>query len=185
MRSMLKLSKPAARAMSAARIASSPLCIRPRAWSLAGWKLCTPMDKRLMPVCRYALNFSCSKVPGLASRVISMSTANGMRCSTPRSKRPKALALNRLGVPPPKKIELMGRPGPQPSPDPVGQQRIDVRLFRQIRPGSVRIEVAIRAFAHAPGNMDIQGQRWECGETCRAAMAQLGGQRFGHARPRR
>jgi hypothetical protein len=36
--------------------------------------------------------------------------ANGMRCSTPLSKRPSASALNRLGVPPPKKIELISRP---------------------------------------------------------------------------
>ena len=44
------------------------------------------------------------------SMVISMAGANGMRCSTPRSSRPRALALNKLGVPPPKKIELIGRP---------------------------------------------------------------------------
>src|SRR3990167_5603087 len=39
-----------------------------------------------------------------------MSAANSMRCSTPASRRPRATALNRLGVPPPKKIKLSWRP---------------------------------------------------------------------------
>ncbi|MCY1411947.1 hypothetical protein D9M71_273430 [compost metagenome] len=40
----------------------------------------------------------------------------------------------------------------------VGQQGIDVRFFRQLGGGGVGVEVAVRAFAHAPGDMDVQRQ---------------------------
>jgi hypothetical protein len=52
------------------------------------------------------LELSCSNVPGLASRVISMSRKRDALLDAP-SRRPSAPALNRLGVPPPKKIELI------------------------------------------------------------------------------
>ncbi len=37
----------------------------------------------------------------------------------------------------------------------VGEQGVDIFLFRQHRAGGVRVEVAVRAFAHAPRNMDV------------------------------
>jgi hypothetical protein len=42
----------------------------------------------------------------------------------------------------------------------VGQQRVDVRVERQRATALMRIEVAIRTLAHAPGQVDIQRQRW-------------------------
>ncbi len=40
----------------------------------------------------------------------------------------------------------------------IGQQRVDVFLLRQHRAGGVRVEIAIRAFAHTPRNVDVQRQ---------------------------
>ncbi|MNZ83191.1 hypothetical protein D3C78_1019130 [compost metagenome] len=76
----------------------------------------------------------------------------------------------------------------------VGQQGIDVRLFRQLRRSRVGVEVAVRAFAHAPGNMDVQRQRRQLRQgrpRClgsKASLAQvqwLCRRMIGHARPRR
>ncbi|MNT12013.1 hypothetical protein D3C72_1469210 [compost metagenome] len=41
----------------------------------------------------------------------------------------------------------------------IGQQCVDVLFFRQHGAGGVGVEVAIRAFAHAPRDVDIQRQR--------------------------
>ncbi|MNC53220.1 hypothetical protein D3C75_1026130 [compost metagenome] len=41
----------------------------------------------------------------------------------------------------------------------VGEQGVDVGFFRQFRAGGVGVEVAVRAFAHAPRDVDIQRQR--------------------------
>ena len=41
----------------------------------------------------------------------------------------------------------------------VGQQRIDVGGERQLAAALVRVEIAVRAFAHAPRNVDVQRQR--------------------------
>ncbi len=72
----------------------------------------------------------------------------------------------------------------------VGQQRVDVLFFRQHRAGGMGVEVAIRAFAHAPGNMDVQRQgrqlRQRRPRRLRTAMDQrLRGRGPGHFRPRR
>ncbi|MNF68715.1 hypothetical protein D3C84_505800 [compost metagenome] len=40
----------------------------------------------------------------------------------------------------------------------VGEQGVDVLLFRQRRPGGVGVEVAVGALLHAPGDVDIQRQ---------------------------
>ncbi|MNI30002.1 hypothetical protein D3C73_838310 [compost metagenome] len=40
----------------------------------------------------------------------------------------------------------------------IGQQRVDILLFRQHRAGGVGVEVAIRAFAHTPRDVDVQRQ---------------------------
>ncbi|MNO85271.1 hypothetical protein D3C76_766420 [compost metagenome] len=41
----------------------------------------------------------------------------------------------------------------------VGDQRGDVFVLRQLRPGGVGVEVAVRAFAHAPRDMHVGRQR--------------------------
>src|SRR5690606_19193396 len=41
----------------------------------------------------------------------------------------------------------------------IGQQRRDVFIFRQLRPGRMGIEVTVRALAHTPGDMHIGRQR--------------------------
>src|SRR5438309_535358 len=73
-RSSETLRNPAARAVSNARTASPPLCLRPRATSCAGANDCTPIESRLTPSSRNAANRSSSVVPGFASRVTSAPT---------------------------------------------------------------------------------------------------------------
>ena len=46
----------------------------------------------------------------------------------------------------------------------VGQQGVHILLFRQHGAGSVGVEVAIRAFAYAPRNVDVQRQRRQVGQ---------------------
>jgi hypothetical protein len=41
----------------------------------------------------------------------------------------------------------------------IGQQRVDVRVLRHVAARLVRIEVAIRAFAHAPRDVRVQRER--------------------------
>jgi hypothetical protein len=41
----------------------------------------------------------------------------------------------------------------------VGHQRIDIRLERRLATRFMRVEVAVRAFADAPGQVDVQRQR--------------------------
>src|SRR5690606_19386586 len=48
----------------------------------------------------------------------------------------------------------------------IGQQRRDVFIFRQLRPGRMGIEVAVRALAHAPGDMHVGRQRWQLESLC-------------------
>ncbi|MNP28308.1 hypothetical protein D3C76_1212660 [compost metagenome] len=67
----------------------------------------------------------------------------------------------------------------------VGQQGIDIGLFRQIRTGGMGIEVAIWAFTHAPRDVDVQRQRRQRGEARHAGLARLDRQLVDHARPRR
>ncbi len=48
----------------------------------------------------------------------------------------------------------------------IGQQRRDVFIFRQLRPGRMGIEVAVRALAHAPGDMHVGRQRRQLESLC-------------------
>ena len=72
----------------------------------------------------------------------------------------------------------------------IGQQRVDVFLFWQHRAGGVRVEIAIRTFAHTPRNVDVQRQRRQRGKRPRGEEAappmisdDAGGCRY--SRPRR
>ncbi len=40
----------------------------------------------------------------------------------------------------------------------VGEQGVDIGLFGQLRASGVGVEVAIRALAHAPRDVHVQGQ---------------------------
>ncbi|MNP25861.1 hypothetical protein D3C76_1186870 [compost metagenome] len=57
----------------------------------------------------------------------------------------------------------------------VGEQRGDVFVFRQFRAGGVGVEVAVRAFAHAPGDVDVgrQGRQLEAVSGKRQAVRAL------------
>jgi hypothetical protein len=68
------------------------------------------MDKRVTPAARKALKRSFSKVPGLASKVISQLASNLKRARKPLIKRSMAGGEKRLGVPPPKKMLCTERP---------------------------------------------------------------------------
>ncbi len=46
----------------------------------------------------------------------------------------------------------------------ISQERIDVLTFGESRTGLMRIEIAIRAFTHAPGNVHVECERWQCSE---------------------
>ena len=52
----------------------------------------------------------------------------------------------------------------------VGDQRGDVLGFRQAVAQRMRIEVAVRALLHAPGNVHVERQRQRCAEFQRAVM---------------
>ena len=58
----------------------------------------------------------------------------------------------------------------------IGQQGVDVFFFRQVGPGGVGVEVAIRALLHAPGNVHIE---------CKGRQRKAAAGRGGHARPSR
>ncbi len=109
MRSRFTLSNVAT-AISAARRASSASCTRPMAFRRPASKLWMPTERRFTPAPRKSRNFACSKVPGLASSVISASgsTASSVRAAVRR--RSIARAEKRLGVPPPRKMAWTRRP---------------------------------------------------------------------------
>src|SRR6266850_3847158 len=84
--------------------------MRPSALRCAGSKLWTPIDSRLTPAARKSANFCASKVPGLASSVISASGASGSLARIADSSSSSARADSREGVPPPKKTVYIGLP---------------------------------------------------------------------------
>ena len=100
-RSRLKVEKQRAASCRAAR-ACAVLCTLPIACKAASLKLCTPTDKRVTPAWANAAKRSRSKVPGLASSVISHAGSRGKRARSAEMSSAIASGLNRLGVPPPK-----------------------------------------------------------------------------------
>ena len=86
------------------------------------------------------------------------------------SRRSMACGENRLGVPPPMKMlctvrpQISGSDGLQ-----VGHQRIDVALLGHLAGRFVRVEIAVRAFFQAPGQVHIERQRRQGGQLQRAA----------------
>jgi len=93
-----------------ARRASVASWMRPSALRCAALKLWMPIDSRLIPAARNCRNFSASKVPGFASRVISASLAKGRRARTADRIASMPCGENRLGVPPPKNTLQTLRP---------------------------------------------------------------------------
>ena len=71
-----------------------------------------------------------------------------------------AAGENRLGVPPPRKMLVSGRTCDRPALGiQIAQQRVDVALLGQFLAQRVRIEVAVRAFLHAPRKVRVQRER--------------------------
>jgi hypothetical protein len=97
---MLKVSKASEASATAAR-ACAASCTRPTVCSRASSKLCTPTDRRVTPAARKARKRSRSKVPGLASSVISQPGSSGRRARMSAIRRSIEAGENRLGVPPP------------------------------------------------------------------------------------
>jgi hypothetical protein len=62
---------------------------------------------------------------------------------------------NRMHDPPPHARQVLLQ---------VAQQRVDVFLLRNLFPRLVRIEIAIRALAHAPGDVHVERQRRKRGK---------------------
>ena len=117
------------------------------------------MESRLTPASRKPRNFACSKVPGLASRVISASGSTVRSVRAAVRMRSMACAEKRLGVPPPTKIACTRRPHTRVRRLEVGDDRIDVARLRHLAPRLVRIEVAIGAFLQAPGHVHVERER--------------------------
>ncbi len=141
--------------------------MRPSACRCASLKLCMPTDKRVTPAARKARKRSRSKVPGLASSVISPS-ASSLQARADIGQQP----VDRRGR------EQAGRAAAdkdrmdRAAPDQrqrgleVGHQRVEVGFFGQVAspPRLVRIEVAVRALAQAPRHMDVERQRRQRGQ---------------------
>ena len=83
--------------------------MRPNTRSLSSLKLWMPIEIRFTPAWVYPKKRSASTVPGLASSVISISGKKGIRCLISLNRKAIPCAENRLGVPPPMKIEWSGR----------------------------------------------------------------------------
>ena len=167
--------------------------MRPSNFSCRASKLCAPSDTRVTPAARYSANCPRSIVPGFASSVISMPSANpSLRAHVfqqpPDGRRRKQAGSSSTHEDAGERPDFdVGQLGFQ-----VTQQRIDVALFGQFLAQRVRIEVAVRAFLHAPREVGVQRERRrfharapKLGEKCArslAAMAELVAQFRGHLR---
>ena len=107
--STLIWAKPSSFAALMAVLACPALCTRPRRCRDESSKLCTPTDSRLTPASLKPAKRSTSKVPGLASRVTSISGKHTNCWRMPCNSCLMASAENKLGVPPPIKILCKGR----------------------------------------------------------------------------
>jgi hypothetical protein len=104
MKSTDTLSK-AAVAMATARRASAAEWLRPRKFSAASSKDCTPSDSRFTPAFAKAANLSASASVGLASSVTSTAPSVGQSRRTPSMIRRTQAGCISDGVPPPKNTE--------------------------------------------------------------------------------
>ena len=159
-RSRLTLSKAASAASIARRASSARVDAAERASACASSKLCTPIEMRFTPASRKPRKRAASTVPGFASSVISASGlerqarahAGEQRVDRFRREQARRAAAD----------EHAGQP---PAPDrgqqrfEVEQQLLDVCLLRQLARALVRIEVAIRALAHAPRDVHVERER--------------------------
>ena len=130
------------------------------------------------PAARKSRNFSASNVPGFASSVISASAASWQpRAESRRAAGRSRGAESRLGVPPPKKIECTRRPHTDGSAR--SRSAISASTYASLGQRAarlVRVEVAVRALAHAPRDVHVERERRQRGE---AELAAGGGERDG------
>ncbi len=159
MRSKLTLPKIMS-AASAARRASSSSCTRPSARSCAGSKLCTPSDRRLTPAAKNPANFCRSNVPGFASSVISAPGMMRQPCADAAEQ-----AVDRVGGEDARRsaadehADDLAAPHERQRALEILQQRVDVLRLGDLAARLVRVEVAVRALAHAPRNVHVQ-RKW-------------------------
>ena len=136
-----------------------------------------PIDRRFTPAARKSRNFSASNVPGFASSVISASAASGSRARNAASRRSIAAAENRLGVPPPKKIEYTRRP--QTGGSASSRSAMSASTYAssgQRFAGSCELKSQYGHLRTHHGDVDVERERGERGEAERAAG---GGKRSG------
>ena len=121
-------------------------------------ELCRPSDRRLTPAAARSAKRAASTELGLASSVISMSSAAG-QCSRAASISAATVAGSISdGVPPPKKIEVSrGRQQPRLMRE-VGEQRVAPCVLVDAR-ADMAVEVAIGAFGDAERPVDVERQR--------------------------
>ena len=68
---------------------------------------------------------------------------------------------NRLGVPPPRKMLPTSRPATRVRLRlEIALQRGDVALLLELPVQGVRVEIAVRALADAPGKVHVERERW-------------------------
>src|SRR6218665_1987648 len=171
MMSRLKVSNAWAASCTAAR-AWARSCTRPRAARCRSAKLCTPTDKRVTPAARKARKRSFSKLPGLASSVISQAGTSGRRAGGApihwsiaggggggADQGVEGGGGKRAGGPPADEDAAHhAAPDQRQRRLQVGHQRRQVALLGQwfggasgvARAQGMRVEVAVRAFAQAP-----------------------------------
>ena len=132
--------------------------------SAAGSRLCTPIDTRFTPASRNAANRPASTLVGLASSVISMSSAGANRRRASVDQRGHRVRLHQAGRAAAE--EDRGQPAaaePFRLPRQFAAQRgAEARLRDAL--AHVRVEVAIRALGQAERPVDIERQRFHCGE---------------------
>ncbi len=130
-----------------------------------------------MPAPKKSANFWRSNVPGLASSVISASGTSGTRARTAGEQPIDGRGGEEAG-----RAAADEHGADLAAPDrrqrglEIGEQRIDVRVFGNRAARLVRVEVAVRALAHAPRQVHVQRQRRQHGE------ARTGEARHGHRR---
>src|SRR4051794_35099828 len=157
-RSMLTLSKLASAVETALRASAAPW-MRPSAESMASSKLCTPSETRLTPASRKPRKRAASTVPGLASSVISAPGSSVRRAHSGkqlvdglrREEARRATADEHAHEPP--------SPHRRKQRLEIGDELGHVFTLGQRLGALMRVEVAVRAFAHAPGDVHVQRER--------------------------
>src|SRR5216117_3396917 len=157
-RSRFTLSKLSSATATARRASSAPW-MRPRAASMRSSKLCTPTEMRFTPACLKPAKRAASTVPGFASSVISAPGSSGRRARTPESsvsidsgEQARRAAADEYAANAP-------APYRRKAALEIGNQSFNVLALGELTAALVRVEVAVRALAHAPGDVNVERER--------------------------